>query len=245
MSDFPLPSEQAEQEHQYIRPYHWFWFPDTEQGRAYFSYLDMVAQLIPPATKLMLDVGCGDGRSSVYFAEHFPGARVTGSDYSAHALALARAMSAHPRIEWKRIDLEEGDPSGARYDAITAIEVFEHLPPERLPVALRNIRNLLNNEGVLILTVPSILMPVPKKHYQHFTVALLSKLITEANFEIVEIRGQQKHAHALYALYKMFDNRFWTLKPLARWFNAVVYPRVLGPSVPGVADRLIVKAVAR
>lgn len=245
MSELSLPSEQAEQEHQYIRPYHWFWFPDTEQGRVYFSYLDIVARLIHPATKLMLDVGCGDGCSSVYFAERFPVAHVTGSDYSAHALALARAMSAHPRIEWKCIDLEEGDSSGVRYDAVTAIEVFEHLPPERLPVALKNIRNLLNKEGVLILTVPSILMPVPKKHYQHFTVALLSELITEADFEVVEICGQQKHAHVLYAMYKIFDNRLWNLKPLARWFNTVIYPRFLGRSEPEMADRLIVKAVAR
>lgn len=75
----------------------------------------------------ILDVGCGAGLASEGLARL--GARVTGLDAAGAALAAARA---HAEAEGLAIDYREGRPEelaaeGARFDAVVALEVIEHV----------------------------------------------------------------------------------------------------------------------
>lgn len=190
-----------------------------------------------------MDIGCGDGRSTAYLSDNLPHCSITGCDYSDRALALASLMSGQSKISWNNVNLYEPETSNETYDVITAIEVFEHIPPERLPVTLVNVRSMLRPGGSLLITVPSSLLPQSKKHYQHFTPDGIRMMLAGAGFEVQHLAGQQRHGHPLFHLYRLFENRYWLIKPLAAWFNRAIYPKYISPSEPEHADRLIVKAV--
>lgn len=236
-----LETPQRVQEQEYITPYHWFWSPDSESGRVYFRYLAMVAERIPINVNRLADLGCGDGRATAFLKDALPHVQIVGMDYSERALQLAQLLSSPRAIEWRLWNIYERYPDPeTRYDAITAIEIFEHLPPERLPQALKNIRSVLRDGGFLILTVPSVLATRPVKHYQHFTEEKLRALFQEADFVVEKCDGQERAHHIFFFCYKFVDNRWWTIKPLMKWMNAVAYPRWVSPSVSARANRLIV-----
>lgn len=75
----------------------------------------------------LLDLGCGAGLAAEAFARM--GAVVTGLDAAGEALAAARAHAAEAGLD---IAYREGTPealaaTGARFDAVVALEVIEHV----------------------------------------------------------------------------------------------------------------------
>lgn len=238
-----LDSHQMAQEEEYSLPYHWFWTPESEMGRAYFAYLSRVVALIPKDTQTLLDVGCGDGRATAYLHDKLPNTKIKAIDYSKRALELARILSTPREIRWEQSDLRthESSETGV-FDVVTAIEVVEHIPPEKLVEALRGMRAELRAGGRIIITTPSVQMPRPEKHFQHFTPSMLRQAFGEAGCEVVLVEGQEVANHIFFSIYKLFDNRWWSVKPVVRWLNKQVYPKWVSASDPEKARRLIVVA---
>jgi len=91
----------------------------------------------------ILDLGCGKGRfANVFRAE---GARVVGIDVSTGMLAEARGLD-RVRATATRLPFRPRS-----FDAIIAVEVFEHLDPNRIDVVLREARRVLRPGGLLTI----------------------------------------------------------------------------------------------
>lgn len=165
------------QEEKYHFPYHYI--PYFENGNFYharvmkqgYKHLNRLVHIINLAREYnpssLLDVGCGDGRLLYEFSKQYPDIRLEGADVSERALAFARAFN--PRITFHQSDISDNLSLGKKYDAVTLVEVLEHIHPEAVPKFLKGIHNLLHDDGVFIITVPSTNVRTGKAHYQHFS----------------------------------------------------------------------------
>ena len=68
----------------------------------------------------------------------------------------------------------------SNFDFVIATEVIEHIHENELPGVLKDIFEIMNNEGYFLVTVPSIVRyPIPKKHYRHYTLKLLNEHLND------------------------------------------------------------------
>lgn len=229
----------------YETPYHWYMLPDDLLGGGmdYWQYVKIVARILHPLPKnSILEVGCGDGRVAEYIAEEYPGTSVLGIDISSRAIAFARLMGRHAQFHHRNVfDIN------ASYDVVLLVEVLEHLPKETLPKFLSKLRSLLNPGGSLVLSVPTILVPMLHPgHVQHFTVDSLAKELSRADFSIVDLQyhldvRMSRYSLGWRALLKFCDNRIYTIKPLLRLLGTLHQTYSMHPT-DKYAGRIIARA---
>jgi SAM-dependent methyltransferase len=107
---------------------------------------DFFLRHLPERRGRALDVGCGTGILSLELARRFDS--VLGVDLSEPMLAIARARRAAPNVEYRRMDADAPDLSGA-FDAIVSHTTFHHLAD--VPRTLRALKERLAPRGRLIL----------------------------------------------------------------------------------------------
>jgi 2-polyprenyl-6-hydroxyphenyl methylase/3-demethylubiquinone-9 3-methyltransferase len=108
--------------------------------------LKALRDCLGPARGLqILDLGCGKGRFAAALAEEE--ARVIGLDRSAAMLAGAAAPGfGRVRGAARRVPL-----AGEAFDAVIAVEVFEHLPAAAIDQVLGEVRRVLRPGGTLAI----------------------------------------------------------------------------------------------
>ena len=72
-----------------------------------------------------------------------------------------------------------------RYDTVVCIEVLEHIPDNGLSVFFNSIAEKLNPKGTAIITVPTTVIPLTRKHYRHYTIDLFKKQLSDSSADIV------------------------------------------------------------
>jgi SAM-dependent methyltransferase len=196
--------------------------PLHRDSLSYFGYIDIVLGELPPAPLRVLDAGCGDGRIAHELVQ--AGHRVTGIDYLETSVQYARQLV--PQADFLRADL--GDdllelPGLApdSFDAAVLVEVYEHLPPRDCPQVLANLHRLLKPGGLLIVSVPTKLLPPSKLHYRHFDRGEAEGELEQAGFRILKVIGQ----HRLDALGRLVLHRGWDYL----LHNGVLELAALGP----------------
>jgi 2-polyprenyl-6-hydroxyphenyl methylase/3-demethylubiquinone-9 3-methyltransferase len=98
--------------------------------------LDYVDQRAGLAGKRVLDVGCGGGILAEAMAAR--GAQVTGIDMGEAPLAVARLhqLESGVQVEYRRLPVEQlADEQPAGFDAVTCMEMLEHVPDPASVVA--------------------------------------------------------------------------------------------------------------
>jgi 2-polyprenyl-3-methyl-5-hydroxy-6-metoxy-1,4-benzoquinol methylase len=105
-----------------------------------------------PGSGRLLDIGCGPGT----FLGNFTGDRVAlGVDLSQAQIDYANRRYATDFRRFSAQPIASLVEAGERFDAITMIELLEHLAPDDAVQLLGQARSLLSADGTLIMTTPN------------------------------------------------------------------------------------------
>jgi len=205
-----LDSKQQIQEDEYIFPYHYTIKTKSRIGRFYFSYVNYLKEILDNTTNSkILDTGCGDG----YFINKIQylknnGNKIFGSDYSEKALAAAKLFNPEDTFICSDIsDIEYFEPRSIDY--ITNICVFEHIPPEKHDLTLKEIHRILGDEGRFILVIPTHKLFMLKKHFMHFSKEEIARILRRNGFVIEKC--QYLHHYLFDKFQTLLFNRFWNI----------------------------------
>jgi 2-polyprenyl-3-methyl-5-hydroxy-6-metoxy-1,4-benzoquinol methylase len=109
---------------------------------------------ILPSKGNVLDIGCGSGRDSAWFAKE--GLIVTAVEPSQKLINLAKKNHPHPEITWI-IDhlptLNKVSSLNKKYDLILMSAVWMHLTSVQRKLTINVLNNLLSDKGKLVITL--------------------------------------------------------------------------------------------
>lgn len=236
------------QESQYAFPYHYVphFLREGEPslvrklnwGLEYLCYqmhvLELVADMNP---KSVLEVGCGDG----FFTGHLPASieRRDGVDLSERAIRFAQAFHSGSGCSFSVADAQD---VVELYDVVVAIEVIEHVPDEQVSAFLQSVAARVEFGGRLVISAPTTAVPINRKHYRHYTEALLEKQVTESGipFRLVDVQYVYSKPKWLRVLDVLLSNRYFCLeiKSLTKWAWRVIWDRYRVVS-PGEGRHLV------
>jgi SAM-dependent methyltransferase len=155
------------------------------------SAVHRLLDLLPPRARI-LDAGCGTGSPTArQFAD--AGHSVVGIDISEEMLRLARRDV--PEAEFLRRPIEELDASLGEFAAVVAFFSLLMLPRAEIPLALKNIHDLLEPGGHFVLGMveadlddtPIQFLGSPVRVTGYMRDELVA-LVAEAGFEVTELR---------------------------------------------------------
>jgi SAM-dependent methyltransferase len=204
------------QEGQYEFPYHYI--PKLNGSRAQrhrvlgwgFEYLcyqhhivDTVRGLSP---RSVLEVGCGDGNFIGALGSGVP--HRVGADFSERAISFARAFN--PDVTFHAVDAAEIDE---QFDVVAAIEVLEHIPDEQVASFLRVLFERAKPGGYVLISVPSVILPLNKKHFRHYSEELLRAQVADAQpqAELVRVEHVCRVPRWMSVYDKLTVNRYWMI----------------------------------
>jgi SAM-dependent methyltransferase len=122
-----------------VRAYCWVRFGILRQ-----RFLDEIGQYLPDEGPV-LDIGCGFGLFSLYYAASGPRRFVRGLDRDGRRIALARRAAA--RLGLDNVAYAEGDARDFKGDSEAAgaymLDIVHHIPPETVAPLLRQLRRCL------------------------------------------------------------------------------------------------------
>jgi 2-polyprenyl-3-methyl-5-hydroxy-6-metoxy-1,4-benzoquinol methylase len=190
-------------------------------GFEYLCYQTHIKALVESlGPKSVVEVGCGDG----YLIGSLPASmRRMGVDLSEQAIRFARAF--HPDVDFQAVDAAS---ISARFDAVLAIEVMEHVPEFGISGFVRTLAELVGPGGVLVVSVPSDVVPVHAKHHRHYSEALLKSQVLEnaPSLQLERIDHVYDPPRWLELFAKLTCNRFVAFEVPA--LNAVLWKYIWG-----------------
>lgn len=212
--------KQTVQDDAYNFPYHYIaqykpGFCQTFNDAWGICYISTIEFLLDNLKKedfhSIVDIGTGDGRLVKELASVFQNKQVVGIDYSIKAINLAKALN--PELDFRCIDIINQTKTIAveKFDAITLIEVLEHIPLNLVVDFIKSMVGMLKDNGFVYITVPHINRIMDDRHFQHFTIEKL-KYYFGAYFKFEEIiHFEQEEGLLIRIIHKCLTNKFFIL----------------------------------
>lgn len=156
-----------------------------QSGSARCDFSAIIDKL--PENTRALDMGGGIGRFSQYLKGQFPKWSVTHSDFEIKENAHLREMG----ISTRTLNLLQDPIGSSSYDLITAWEVIEHVPYNRLSHVLDKVHEALAPGGMFVFSTPDMDSPLcnafdfygicPPFHYLVFGERWLRQYFSSSN----------------------------------------------------------------
>jgi 2-polyprenyl-3-methyl-5-hydroxy-6-metoxy-1,4-benzoquinol methylase len=143
-----------------VRAYCWGRFAILRQ-----RFLDEIGQYLPP-TGTVLDIGCGFGLFSLYYASTGASRIVRGVDMNPRRIAMARRAATRLRLD--NVIYEQGDARHFKGDsevqAAYMLDIVHHVPPDAVPPLLRQLHRSVMPGGMLLVKDVDT-RPAPKRWF--------------------------------------------------------------------------------
>ena len=101
----------------------------------------------------MLDLGCGFGLFSLYYASVLPEVRLQGLDRNPRRIAMAQAAAR--RLGLTNVSYDVGDVmdfrGGERVDAVYMLDIVHHIPADAVRPLLEQVAKVLPAGGLLLI----------------------------------------------------------------------------------------------
>ncbi|MEL6541495.1 MAG: cyclopropane-fatty-acyl-phospholipid synthase family protein [Pseudomonadota bacterium] len=114
----------------------------------------IAAKLALQPGQKVLDIGCGWGGMAIYLAQHFD-VEVRGITLSEEQVALARTRAAEAkvadRVRFDLVDYRNLAETGAKFDRIVSVGMFEHVGRPQFETFFEACANLLTDQGTMLL----------------------------------------------------------------------------------------------
>jgi SAM-dependent methyltransferase len=117
--------------------------------------VERLGHWMPPAGRRVLVMGSWLGAEAIAYA--LRGAEVTAIDLDGEALRLSAELAARygTSIRTARLDAAATNLPSGHFDLVSCSQVLEHLPPDRQPALLAEMRRLCRPGGLLWLDTPN------------------------------------------------------------------------------------------
>jgi tRNA (cmo5U34)-methyltransferase len=125
----------------------------------------VLAEVLPPAPRRVLDLGCGDGRLAALVLEARPGVDdVVAVDRSAPMLTEARCRFANDtRVRIEQWDLADSIAALGQFDVVVSGFAIHHLSDERKQGLFAEVAAQLNSGG-MFANLEVVASPTPELH---------------------------------------------------------------------------------
>ena len=184
--------------------------------RQYF--LDEIGQYLPRRGRV-LDIGCGFGLFSLYFAAVEGGRTLKGVDTNAKRIEHARKSARNLGLD--NVAYEVGNAldwsTDEHFDAVYLLDLLHHLPRSEVRPFLERVRGFLERDGILIVkevedrprwkmwfTLVLDRLMVGTEPIQYWSEAELTALLSELGFEVRHHRMKDflPYPHILYIAHR-------------------------------------------
>jgi len=174
-------------------------------GIEYLTYMGYVIDLIHSLECTnILDVGCGDG----YLLNNLktPSDKL-GVDLSEKAISFAKGFSKSAKFEVR--DIFE---MTRQFDVVSLIEVLEHIEDNFVEKFMTQVLRLVKPGGFFVISVPTTVIPVNKKHYRHYDEKLLSDQVEKVgNLILVSEKRVYALSIKLKIILRLFNNQVYSI----------------------------------
>jgi len=115
-------------------------------------FLDEIGQYLPTRGRI-LDIGCGFGLFSLYFAATEPGRELVGVDADGARIGYARDSGRELGLDNVSYQVKSAQDvaSDGSFDAIYLLDLIHHLPKADVPGFLEKVSGLLSPGGILLV----------------------------------------------------------------------------------------------
>lgn len=199
-----------------------------------------MVRFVPPDTKILLDIGCGEGRFGEAVKRALPGCETWGIEPV--PAAAAEAGKRNDKVINGTIDAVDGLPA-AHFDVVTMNDVLEHIA-ESEPV-LNSVKRLLRPGGLLILSLPNVRFYLTvrdlvfrkdweyqdygildRTHLRFFTQKSAARLLRDNGYEVLSMQGINTHRLKLH--YRILFGLAPTLFEDMRYRQMAIVARPVG-----------------
>jgi ubiquinone/menaquinone biosynthesis C-methylase UbiE len=181
-----------------------------------------VKSLIPKEFKgKILEIGCGRGDFSIYLAQKYPDAKITGIDFSQVAIDKANEKSKlHSQLNnlyFQKDDATKLSFQSDSYDLVISCETLEHVNNQNL--MLKEIYRVLKTDGNYIITT--------ENYFNGMLMSWIKSWITGTPFDSGSgVQPNENFMLFFVTYYKLLNTKFRKIKMLSNHYQWLLLPRI-------------------